>query len=84
MSDSFSRPLSTIDAEIRSIQTLNLDAGQQLSSIRDEQARHRREIDVLVTHELYVESAVEARKAKLDRLLDERLRSQAGDMQAVT
>lgn len=80
MPDQFSRPLSAIDAEIRSILTLNIDAGQQLSSIREEQARHRREIDVLVTHELYVEGAIEGRKEKLDRLLDERLRSVATEM----
>lgn len=79
MPDEFSRPLSAIDAEIRSILTLNLDAGQQLSSIRDEQARHRREIDVLITHELYVEGAIEGRRLKIDRLLEERLRSKGSD-----
>lgn len=80
MPDAFARPISQIDAEIRSILTLNIDAGQQLSSIREEQARHRREIDVLVTHELYVEGAIEGRKEKLDRLLEERHRSVATEM----
>jgi hypothetical protein len=77
MADSFSRPIGQIDSEIRSLLTLQLDAGQQLASIRTEQARHRREIEILVGHELFVESAVEARKAKVDRLLDERNRSKA-------
>lgn len=75
MPDQFSRGLSQIDAEIRSILTLNLDAGQQLASIRNEQARLRREIEILIGHELVIEGAVDARRSKVDRLLDERNRS---------
>ena len=79
MSDPFTRSLSQIDGELRSIRTLDLDAGQQLSSIREQQARLRREIDVLIGHELFIEGNIEARKIKSDRLLDERLRSTASE-----
>jgi hypothetical protein len=79
MPDAFARSLSQIDGELRSLRTLDLDAGQQLSSIREEQARLRRQLDVLIGHELFIEGNIEARRSKSDRLLDERLRSQASD-----
>jgi hypothetical protein len=79
MSDPFTRSLSQIDGELRSLCTLDLDAGQQLSSIREEQARLRRQLEVLIGHELFIEGNIEARRGKADRLLDERLRSQASE-----
>jgi 16S rRNA G527 N7-methylase RsmG len=68
MPDPFSRSLSQIDCEIRNLLTLNLDGEQQLTSIRRQQ-------EELTRHELSIVCAIEGRRAKFDRLLDERLRS---------
>jgi hypothetical protein len=68
MADPFARPLSQIDCEMRNLLTLNLDAEQQLENLRRQQAELER-------HELNLVCAMEGRRAKFDRLLDERLRS---------
>lgn len=66
------RPLSMIDGEIRSILCLNRDAAEQLDSIR-------RQISELQNHELNLMTAVEGRRTKIDRLLDERQRRTRAD-----
>lgn len=64
--DGFARSPDTIDAELRSIHTLQRDAGQQLDTIR-------RQILSLQTHEASLITAIEGRRKKVDLLLDERL-----------
>ena len=70
MPDAFARPLSAIDCEMRNLLTLNRDAEQQLISLR----RQREQLDLF---EYSLVCAMESRRAKLDRLLDERIRSVA-------
>lgn len=72
MPDEFSRPLSQIDCDIRNLLTLNLDAQQRLGYI----ARLREQMDI---EEYNLVCANEGRRSKIDRLLDERLRSVATD-----
>lgn len=68
MPDPFARPLSAIDCELRSILTLQRDADQQLDTIR-------REINERQAWELNLVAAIDARRRRIDLLLDERWRS---------
>lgn len=67
---SVERSLSQIDSEMRQLLTLNLDAEQQLDSVRRQQAE-------LAIHEYNLVCVMENRRKKFDRLLDERLRLKA-------
>lgn len=70
------RPLSLIDAELRSIRGIDDDARAQLDSIA---AKLRRgsvtaaEYAALCDHRDRLLIGIEARRGKVDRLLDERL-----------
>jgi len=70
MPDPFARPLHIIDTDLHSTRTLQADAQRQLDEIR-------KRIAVLEQHELTLVAAIDGKARRFDRLLDERLRTQA-------
>lgn len=69
------RPLSAIDAELRSIRTVDDDARNQLESIarRIRMGTTAKEFADLCEHRDRLLLGIEARRGRVDRLLDERL-----------